>query len=169
MSVAHRDATAADAPALDRLFRTTFCDTFGHLYRQEDLAAFLGRFTPEAWADELADPAFSFRVAEARGEAVGYAKLGPLRLPVEPRGAALELYQLYVLKDWHGAGIASDLMDWCLAEAGSRGARQLYLTVYVDNHRARRFYERHGFVVEGPYAFMVGEQADEDLIMRLEL
>ncbi|HET7817313.1 MAG TPA: GNAT family N-acetyltransferase [Sphingomicrobium sp.] len=169
MSVSYRNATAADAPALDRIFRTTFCDTFGHLYRPEDLASFLAKFTPEAWASELDDPSFAFRIAEADSEAVGYAKLGPLRLPVEPDGPGLELYQLYVHKDWHGAGVAGQLMGWCLAEARSRAARQLYLTVYVDNHRARRFYERRGFVVEGPYAFMVGEQADEDLIMRLAL
>lgn len=169
MSVAYRNAGAADASALDHVFRTTFCDTFGHLYRAQDLASFLGKFTPEAWASELDDPAFAFRIAEAGGEAIGYAKLGPLRLPVEAAGPGLELYQLYLLKDWHGAGVANELLDWCIAEARSRGARQLYLTVYVDNHRARRFYERRGFVVEGPYAFMVGEQADEDLIMRLAL
>lgn len=169
MSIACRDASAADAPALDRVFRTAFCDTFAHLYRPQDLASFLARFTPEAWAGELGDPAFAFRIAEADGEAVGYAKLGPLRLPVESDGPGLELCQLYLLKDWHGAGIAGELMDWCLAEARARGARQLYLTVYVDNHRALRFYQRYGFVVEGRYAFMVGEQADEDLIMRLAL
>lgn len=169
MSIAYRNATTADAATLDRIFRTTFCGTFGHLYRPEDLASFLAKFTPEAWASELDDPAFAFRIAEAGGEAVGYAKLGPLRLPVEPDGLGLELYQLYVLKDWHGAGVAGELMDWCLAEARSRAGRQLYLTVYVDNRRARRFYERRGFVVEGPYAFMVGEQSDEDLIMRLAL
>ena len=36
-------------------------------------------------------------------------------------------------------------MDWALDEARRRGARQLYLSVFIDNHRARRFYERYGF------------------------
>jgi RimJ/RimL family protein N-acetyltransferase len=40
------------------------------------------------------------------------------------------------------------------------------LSVYVDNHRARRFYERHGFEPVGRYDFMVGSHADEDLILR---
>jgi ribosomal protein S18 acetylase RimI-like enzyme len=60
-------------------------------------------------------------------------------------------------------------MDWALAEAKARGGEELYLTVYTENWRARGFYEKYGFVEVGPYAFMVGEQADEDLIMRVDL
>ena len=41
-------------------------------------------------------------------------------------------------------------MDWALDEARRRGAEELYLTVYTDNHRARRFYERYGFEAVGP-------------------
>jgi diamine N-acetyltransferase len=169
MTVTYRTATAADVETMDRIFRTSFCDTFGHLYRPEDLDAFLGKFTREAWLGELEDPAYVFRLAEDDGRPAGFLKLGPLSLPVEPAGKAIELRQLYVLNDWQGAGIAKELIDWFLAEARDRGAEELYLTVYVDNHRARRFYERYGFEVVGSYDFMVGEQADEDLIMRLTL
>jgi len=95
--------------------------------------------------------------------------VGPVRLPVELGGAAAELRQFYILKPWHGRGIAAELMAWVLDEARRRGAEELYLSVYVDNHRARRFYDRYGFEFVAPYAFMVGEQADEDLIMRLKL
>jgi len=169
MTVTYRNATSADVEAIDRIFRTSFCDTFAHLYRQEDLDAFLGKFTREAWLGEMNDPAYVFRIAEDDGQPAGYLKLGPLSLPVAVQGSAMELRQLYVLEAWHGAGIARELTDWFLAEARQRGAEEIYLTVYTDNHRARRFYERYGFEVIGPYAFMVGEQADEDLIMRLKL
>ena len=57
-------------------------------------------------------------------------------------------------------------MDWALEEAARRGAEEMYLTVYVDNLRARRFYDRYGFESVGRYDFMVGKQADEDIIMR---
>ena len=60
-------------------------------------------------------------------------------------------------------------MDWALEEAGTRGAREVYLTVYIDNHRAKRFYERYGFVEVGKYDFMVGDQADHDIIMKKRL
>jgi GNAT superfamily N-acetyltransferase len=167
--IVYRDAAAADAALLATLFRTAFVETFGHLYRPEDLASFLARMDEAGWRGELGNPAYRIRLAEAEGEAIGFAKLGPLGLPVEPRGAALELCQLYLLKSWHGRGVAQALMGWVLDEARRRGADALYLSVWTENHRARRFYAGYGFSFVAPYAFMVGDQADEDEIWRLEL
>jgi GNAT superfamily N-acetyltransferase len=166
MSFTYRDGSRRDAQTVDRLFRTSFLDTFAHLYRPEDLDAFLSKFTPQAWEAELADDRFAFQLAEADGEPVGFVKLGPAELPVERNGPAIELRQFYLLHEWRGAGLAHALMEWTMEEARVRGAREIYLTVYTDNHRARRFYERYGFQEVGPYKFMVGEQADEDIIMR---
>jgi ribosomal protein S18 acetylase RimI-like enzyme len=96
-------------------------------------------------------------------------KLGPVKIPVEIERPAILLDQLYVLKEHHGAGVARELMDWALDEARARGAEEIYLTVFVDNHRARRFYDRYGFEAAGRYDFMVGNHADEDIIMRKAL
>ncbi len=165
----YRDASLADAAVLSDLSRRTFVETFAHLYRREDLDAFLAKLDESGWRGELENPAYRIRLAEADGEAVGFAKLGPLGLPVEPDGAALELKQLYLLKDRHGHGIAQMLMDWLLGEARRRGAGSLYLSVWSGNRRAQRFYARYGFAFVAPYAFMVGEQADEDEIWKLDL
>ena len=169
MSIDYRDAGPADAASLDRIFRTSFCDTFGHLYRPEDLEAFLSTFGVADWEAQLVDPAFAFRVAEAGSVPAGYAKLGPVKIPVETDRPSILLDQLYVLQAHHGAGIAHELMDWAFAEARARGAEEMYLTVFVDNHRARRFYDRYGFEPVGSYDFMVGNHADEDIIMRKTL
>ncbi|HEY0043910.1 MAG TPA: GNAT family N-acetyltransferase [Allosphingosinicella sp.] len=168
-TITYRDATPADAPILADLGRRTFVETFGHLYTPENLAAFLLNHAPEKWAADLADPNLSVRLVEDKGTPAGYAKVGPKTLPYEANGPAAELSQFYLLKPWHGSGIAQELMAWTLAEARRRGAEELFLSVYVDNHRARRFYERYGFQFVGPYAFMVGTQADEDHVMRLSL
>jgi ribosomal protein S18 acetylase RimI-like enzyme len=164
-----RAATAADLPAIDRIFRQSFCDTFAHLYAPDDLAAFLDKFTPDAWAEEFNDPAYSFRIAQVDAQAAGYVKLGPSTLPIQTDAQAIELRQLYVLKEFHGSGIAVALTDWALQHARALGFEELYLTVYTANARARRFYDRYGFQAVGSYAFMVGNHADEDIIMRLDL
>jgi len=164
--ITYRDARPADAATLDRIFDTSFGDTFGHLYRSEDLDTFLSSFGVSNWEVELEDPANAFRIAEADGETVGYVKLGPLELPVQANGAAVQLDQLYVLKEHHGVGIAHVLMGWALDEALRRGAREMFLSVFVDNHRAKRFYDHYGFEAVGRYDFMVGNHADEDIIMR---
>lgn len=164
-----RDAEPNDAPALARLGARTFFETFGHLYDPADLALFLQNHAVAKWRTELADPSYSVRVGEADGQLVAYAKVGPPSLPFEPRGQSTELRQFYILKPWHGTGAARELMAWVIDEARRRGAEHLYLSVFTDNHRARRFYARYGFVEEGPYAFMVGNHADEDIVLRLDL
>ena len=169
MTPRYRDASPADAPALASLARRSFTETFGHLYAPADLAAFLATHNDAHWREELADPAFAVRIAETAGEPVAYAKLGPPLLPFEPEGAPIELRQFYVLAGWHGTGVSRDLMDWVLAEFRGRGADELYLSVFTDNRRARRFYERYGFRFVRTYAFMVGNHADEDHILRLDL
>ena len=166
-AVTYRTAGPEDAARIAALGARTFTDTFGHLYKPEDLALFLLNHSEEGWVRELSDPAFVVRLAEAEGEAIAYVKLGPPSLPFErgPR-RAIELRQFYVMDGWHGTGIAQELMAWALAEARASGAQDIYLSVFVDNHRARRFYERYGFEIVGKYAFMVGSHADDDHVMR---
>ena len=163
-----RPAERTDLPTIDDVFRVSFCDTFAHLYSAEDLAAFLNQFTPDAWQAEHDDPAFAFQVGEQDG-VVGYAKLGPNKLPfIDPEGA-IELKQLYLLKRAHGTGLGRQLMDWVVAEARRRAAVRLVLSVWENNHRAQAFYQRYGFADRGPYEFMVGKQADRDRIWELVL
>jgi GNAT superfamily N-acetyltransferase len=168
-NITYRDAAAADAGLMARIGPESFTETFGHLYTPENLAAFLVNHSEANWRGELEDPLFSVRLAEAEGEAVGFAKVGPPSLPFEVAGPTVELRQLYVLKPWQGAGVAPALMAWVLDEARRRGAAQLFLSVFTDNHRAKAFYARYGFKAVGAYAFMVGSHADEDIIMRLNL
>jgi GNAT superfamily N-acetyltransferase len=167
--IVYRNAVPDDAETLSRLGAETFTETFGHLYTPENLAAFLENHRPERWRAELADPAFRVRLAEEDGSAAAYAKLGPPSLPFEVRRPCIELRQFYVLGPWQGRGIAAELMRWALGEARTAGAEEMYLSVFVDNHRARRFYARYGFEMIGTYHFMVGSHADDDLIMRLVL
>ncbi len=167
--VVFRTAGVADAALLGGIGAETFTETFGHLYAPGDLTAFLQAHTVAAWAGELADPAYHILVGEAGTGAAAYAKLGPAKLPFTPPAGAIELRQFYVRAPWHGTGVATAMMEAVLAEARGREATALYLSVFVDNHRARRFYERYGFARVGSYTFMVGAHADEDDVMRLAL
>ena len=168
--IATRDGTPADVAAIGDFFRDNFIATFGHLYSPDNLAAFLARFTPDFWAAQLADPRFAFRVAELDGAVVGTCKVGPMDLPVADCGdAARELHQIYLAEIAKGSGLADDFMAWSYAKARELGGDTIYLSVFTENHRARRFYQRHGFVEVCPYAFMVGDHVDEDIILKRAL
>jgi len=162
-----RDATAADLPAIDRVFRESFYDTFAHLYTPEDLAAFLARFTPEAWGEEFADPRYRFRVAEVDGQVVGYAKLGPSELPVETDKRAAELRQLYLLRKCHGQGVGKVLTDWAI---DTLGMQRLELLISVDNEASKRVAAGCGYVREGVLRslyFKQGRRQDTEIWSRL--
>lgn len=170
--IACRDATPADGPALDAMARQIWLETFGHSAPAADIALYVdGAYGPQGkLIRDLSDPAHRFRIAWA-GEAVaGYAKLSPVWLddPAVPADAR-QLSQLYVASAWHGQGVAPLLIDWAIAQARAGGASALVLTVWEENHRARRFYDRYGFVHVGDYAFQTGTQIDRDLIMQLTL
>ena len=82
-----RTPTKADLPALCELGRRSFTETFGHLYAPGDLAAFLEQtFGPGGLPLEFANPAYSFRVAEAESALVGFCKVGPPYLPAPGDG-----------------------------------------------------------------------------------
>ncbi|MET0307710.1 MAG: GNAT family N-acetyltransferase [Sphingomonas sp.] len=165
----YRDASPADLPAIDALFRASFVDTFGHLYRPKDLADFLAMFTPEAWAEEFATPGLAFRLAEDEAGLAGFAKVSDLTLPARTDARAYELRQLYLDARAKGSGAAQALMDWVVDAARARDAEELWLSVYIDNHRAKAFYARNGFEDQGPYIFLVGTHEDEDRLMRKKL
>ncbi|MEN2786842.1 GNAT family N-acetyltransferase [Sphingomonas qilianensis] len=168
--ITYRDARAIDGPALSAMARRSFTETFGTLYRQSDLAAFLDdAFGPNGLAAQLSEPDFAIRLALEDEQIIGFVKMGPVTFPGEWRPDAIELYQFYVLSPWHGQGVAQELMAWALEHARSHGAKEIILSVYVDNHRAHRFYERYGFQDIGRIAFRVGETVDDDNLMRLVL
>ena len=169
MSVTFRAATIEDAERMAALGRQSFTETFGHLYAPENLALFLENHSLQKWREDLSDPGCAVGVGEADGQAVAYAKLLPPDLPIEVSAPGIELKQFYVLNGWQGTGVAQQLMDWVIDEATARCAEEMYLSVFIGNERAQRFYAQFGFEEVGRQTFMVGTHADEDIVMRRSL
>lgn len=81
----------------------------------------------------------------------------------------MELQQIYVLRPWHGQGVADRLMKWALDQACAERAPEIYLTVFDHNQRAKHFYTRHGFAEVGRCTFILGDRVDDDRIWRKTL
>ena len=145
----------------------TFTETFGHLYRPEDLNAYLrDKCGPDAFRRVIADEAYRVWLARAQnGEVVGYAVAGVCDLPVEPMPEnAGELMRLYVRQRLQGGGLGVKLLETALDWLES-AFRHVYLSVYAENHGAQRLYARYGFEKVAEYSYMVGEHADPEFIM----
>lgn len=169
--VTYRDATPEDCEALSALMRETFCHTFAHLYRAEDLNAFLAAsYTPAQQYSELINPEITVRLAYQGEGLVGYCQIGPMSLPYDTGATqVMELYRLYVREGVKGKGVAATLMDWALGRMRARNAADAYLGVWSQNFRAQKFYARYGFEQVGEYKFPVGEALDDEFILRARL
>lgn len=59
-----------------------------------------------------------------------------------------ELYAIYLVEESKGAGIGKSLWEKSLKDLHALGYTEVTLWVLDTNERARRFYERVGFVPE---------------------
>ncbi|MFI1015146.1 GNAT family N-acetyltransferase [Streptomyces sp. NPDC020965] len=116
---------------------------------------------PQAYLDALSVPEVAERlrgsiasrrathvVAEADGTVVGWGCVGPGRDP-DATAAQCEVYALYVLPEWLDQGVGRGLMAELTARAEAAGFHEIRLWVLKENHRARRFYAKAGFVADG--------------------
>lgn len=168
----YRDLIQADTRTLPPLARRIFAETFGHLFDAQKFADFCdAAYGPRgAMVADFQDASINWRVAEAAGELIAYAKIRPLVAPApDPKRGAMELQQIYVLPQWHGKGVAEALMRWSIDLARQQGAPELYLTVFDHNERAKRFYGKHGFSEVGRCAFVLGDQIHDDRVWRKQL
>jgi ribosomal protein S18 acetylase RimI-like enzyme len=168
----YRPATLADAPALAKLGAESFVAAFGHLYKPQDLEAFLAQVhSPEAVAEEIAGDECTHRLVEHEGTLVAFCKL---RYPSHYASYSdaknpLELGQLYALPGHTGSGIGGQLMDWALEQAREGGHDAVLLSVYSENFGAQRFYQRYGFGKIADITFQVGEHLDPEFLYELKL
>ena len=161
-----------DVASLVATAREIFSDTFAHLYDQAPFDSFLDEaYGPGGRMErDLADLSIRWRIAVAGEMPIGYAKLSRLTAPAPtPLPGAMELQQIYVLRAWHGKGIADELMEWALDTARADGAPEIYLTVFDHNQRAKRFYTRYGFGEVGHCTFQLGDRIDDDRVWRKPL
>lgn len=142
-----------DVALLQQIGRKTFDDTFGNTCTKEDMRGVLDLFFNSAQvALELQDESDNFFFFEQDGIAKGYLRINAKHAcPLESfqNRKNIELVRLYVLKEFHGAGVANELMNFALDFARKNGFDLMYLSVWEYNFRARGFYEKHGFVNTG--------------------
>ncbi len=167
-----RRATPDDAPALSHISARTFTETFGHLYPDEDLQAFLEEnYSLAATTRLLADDGFATWLLEQEGgegrQPVGYAVAGRCGLPhadVQPGDG--ELKRLYVLPALQNGGWGTRMFQAALDWLERDGPRTVWISVWSENIGAQRFYQRHGFGKVGEYEFPVGRVRDREFMLR---
>lgn len=169
LAIAFRLATLDDAEALApfaaRLFPLGGRPGAAPAHIDAYIAAEL---TPERFRQWILDPAALILLAETDNDIIAYAML--LLNQAHPQITAqspAELRKFYVDPSFHGQGVANTLMHETLKFA--HNCDIVWLTVFTENPRGIRFYERSGFRIVGSQDFWVGDDCQKDFLMSLDL
>jgi len=101
------------------------------------------------WQEAFAAPGSELWLAESPpGRVIGFGRLRPAPDADAGPGTA-EISHVYLDPDCCDRGLGGELLRHLLASCEARGFEDVLLWVLEGNTRARHFYEREGFEVDG--------------------
>ncbi len=145
-----RDATVDDADAVALVHVHGWQWGYRDLLPSEYLHGLSSERRAEQWRSWLLEPGGTrTRVAHSEdGACAGFAVSGPSRDPGAGDDTG-EIYAIYVEEEFAGTGLGSELLRSAVAWLAERGFARATLWVLKGNARARRFYEREGWALDG--------------------
>ena len=169
MEITIRRILIAEAPALSKMAKQTFYDTFTGTCTEEDMQAFLEQYyNLEQIKKELSNQDDYCFFAEINGEPVGYIRFmeDSSNFAEVNKWKSLELKRLYILKEYHGKGIAQKLIEFFIAFAEEYQYELVWLGVWEYNFRAQKFYSKYGFINSGhTHDFPIGDTPQTDIYL----
>jgi GNAT superfamily N-acetyltransferase len=142
-----RIATAGDARAIAEIHVASWQQGYRRQLPDSYLKSLSADDRETRWAQSLCDGA-AVLLAEHAGTPLGFVSYGPSRDDDAPETFA-EIYGLYVHPDAWSTGKGQQLHDCALAALTAQGSTVVTLWVLTSNDRARRFYSRRGWQLEG--------------------
>ena len=104
-------------------------------------------------------------VADSNGSVVGYLALQRAAHPAVRARSPIQLWQLYVVRPFHGTGVAAQLMSAALEHARTQRHDVIWLGVSQHNVRAMTFYRKQGFEALGLHEVGSAGHAHQDVVM----
>jgi GNAT superfamily N-acetyltransferase len=135
-AVTIRPASADDSAAVASIWRHGW--RHAHLGQVPD--ELLAARTPESFSSRAAQRVDDTTVAVVDAAIAGFVMV------VDD-----EVEQVYVAAHHRGSGVAAVLLAEAERLVRENGHERAWLAVVAGNGRARRFYERHGWMDEGPF------------------
>ena len=160
-----------DLEALRNLSIQTFKETFEEVNTEEDMQKYLDEnLSIEKLKTELENPNSKFYFAENNDEILGYLKLNFKDAQTEKlEENHFEIERIYVLKAFLGQKIGQILFDKAIEIGREKNLEYVWLGVWEENHRAIRFYGKNGFEIFGKHDFVLGEDVQTDLLMKMKI
>ena len=141
-----RKAGEKDVEALAHILVTSFKTAFADIIREETI----DRCSNEEncrnmFAAICASGEGQFYIAELDGKPCGelYRRDG------DELECSAHIVAIHSLPETWGCGIGKAMVEAALRDVREERKKRVYLWAFKENHRARRFYEKNGFVWDG--------------------
>ena len=156
---------------LQQIGRQTFEETFAESNSAENMAKYIEEaYSYEKLSAELNNPDSFFYFAMLDEKAIGYLKLNMGGSQTELKdNDALEIERIYVLKSFQGKKVGKMLFDKSIQIGKEQNAAFVWLGVWEENKRAIEFYSKNGFIKFDQHVFVLGDEAQTDIMMKLKL
>lgn len=166
-----RKVSLSGIDALQSISRQTFSETFADLNTESDMRKYLSEnLSIDTLTNELLVPDSEFYLTLFEQKVIGYLKLNFGKAQTELKDQnALEIERIYVLKEFHGKKVGQMLYDFALQIATRIKADYVWLGVWEKNFRAISFYRKNGFVEFGKHSFILGNDEQTDIMMKLKI
>ena len=166
-----KKASLSELEALQIISIQTFTETFAEVNTAENMDNYIqNHFSTEQLSTEVNNPNSHFFIAYSDTEPIGYLKLNFGKAQTEViNDHALEIHRIYVSQSFHGKKVGQLLLDKVIEIAQQNSVEYVWLGVWEENHRALRFYTKNGFVTFDTHVFILGDDEQTDLLMKLEL
>ena len=100
---------------------------------------------------------------------IGYAKMGKGNNNSDLKESHSEIERIYVKTELQRSGIGLKLIDEIILIAKKRNQKMIWLGVWQKNEKAVNFYKKIGFEIFGTTTFVLGNDPQEDFMMKLVL
>jgi ribosomal protein S18 acetylase RimI-like enzyme len=156
---------------LQEIGRKTFAETFSSTNTEENMTTYLKEgFSEAKLTAELQNPESEFYFATLNQVVIGYLKInfGQAQTEIQNQNA-VEIERIYVTQNFHGEKVGQLLFERALAIAKNKKVDFIWLGVWEENHRAIQFYTKNGFVEFDQHIFLMGDEEQTDIMMKLAI
>jgi ribosomal protein S18 acetylase RimI-like enzyme len=167
-----KSAIAADANAIAQIAKETFALACPPSADANELEKYIDcNLNAERFNEFIASQSTYISCAFVNGEMAGFivAVYDSPCVDIADLTATAEIQKLYIRPRFHGKEIAYNLMTSAIAEVTKPGIEKIWLGVYSDNIRAKKFYSKFGFHVVGETYFIMGSERHLDHIMAINV
>jgi ribosomal protein S18 acetylase RimI-like enzyme len=166
-----KKANLEDLISIQIIGKQSFIETFTDNNTPENIEKYLQEsFNTAQLTLEINNPDSLFYLAYWDSKPIGFLKVNLGNAQTESLYKnTLEIQRIYVLQAFHGKKIGQLLLDEAIKIAHQISVNYIWLGVWEENHNAIGFYTKNGFVTFDKHLFILGDEQQTDLLMKLKI